>query len=119
MLNPFRRIRELEAELTLAAEARVRAEDEARLCRAQMQTARENEATAWKALNAKSEKIEDWMAALMRQPPIHSTEKFDPKPPPPPTRRPVRHGAMLEEEALRAMYSQAESELGIPNGNPN
>ena len=119
MINPYRRIRELESQLTVTAEARVRSEDDNRLLRAQLTAAREEAAEAWKALNAKSEKIEDWMAALMRQPPIHSNAPFDPKPAPPPTRRPVNHGAQLEAQAEQAMLDQMERELGIRSGNPN
>lgn len=119
MINPYRRIRELERDLMVAAEARVRSEDDNRLLRAQLTTAREEAAEAWKALNAKSEKIEDWMAALMRQPPIHSSVPFDPKPAPPPTRRPINHGAQLEQMAEDAMLEQMERELGINRANPN
>ena len=119
MINPYSRIRELERDLMVAAEGRVRAEDENRLLHAQLTAARSEAAEAWKALNAKSEKIEDWMAALMRQPPIHSNVPFDPKPAPPPTRRPMNHGAQLEALAEEAMLEQMERELGINRGNPN
>lgn len=119
MINPYSRIRELERDLMIAAEGRVRAEDENRLLHAQLAAARTEAAEAWKALNAKSEKIEDWMAALMRQPPIHSNAPFDPKPAPPPTRRPMSHGAQLEALAEQQMVEQYERELGISSGNPN
>lgn len=119
MINPYSRIRELERDLMVAAEARVRSEDENRLLHSQVAAARTEAAEAWKALNAKSEKIEDWMAALMRQPPIHSSAPFDPKPAPPPTRRPMNHGAQLEALAEQAMVEQMERELGISGGNPN
>jgi hypothetical protein len=119
VINPYRRIRELESQLAVTAEARVRAEDDNRLLRAQLTAAREESTEAWKALNAKSEKIEDWMAALMRQPPIHSSTPFDPKPAPPPTPRPMNHGAQLEARAEEEMLRQLERDLGIHGGNPN
>jgi len=119
VINPYSRIRELERDLMIAAEGRVRAEDENRLLHAQLAAARTEAAEAWKALNAKSEKIEDWMAALMRQPPIHSNAPFDPKPAPPPTRRPMNHGAQLEALAEQAMLADLERDLGISGGNPN
>lgn len=119
MINPYSRIRELERDLMVAAEGRVRAEDENRLLHAQLATAREEATKAWALLNAKSEKIEDWMAGLMRQPAIHSNVPFDPKPAPPPTRRPMYHGAQLEQMAENEMLEQMERELGINRGNPN
>ena len=119
MINPYSRIRELERDLMVAAEARVRTEDENRLLHAQLAAARDEAASAWKALNAKSEKFEDWMAALMRQPPIHSNAPYEPKPAPPPTRRPVSQGAQLEMQAEAALLAELERDLGISSGNPN
>lgn len=109
MLNPYARIRELERELYEANLARVKAEDDCRLYHSQLVAATESEAATRKSAEAKSERFEDWMAALMRQPPIHGASTFEPKPAPEPTRKQVRHGAVLESQRLE----EYEKELGI------
>lgn len=112
MLNPYKRIRELEREVEIACLARVKAEDECRLLHAQLSDLKDSESTARKALAAKSDRIEDWMAAMLGRPSLNGNE-FPRPAAPAPSRRPTSHGAAIEQE----MIAQYEKELGIDRAN--
>lgn len=112
LYNPYARIRELEHQLERAELSRVRAEDEARLYHSQLVAAQEEAQKAWALFVQKTEKVEDWMAGLMRQPPLHNQAPVEPRPQPQPIVRPVAHGARLEQK----LTEQYEHDLGItPN----
>lgn len=112
MINPYARIRQLEAELTIAVAAKIRLEDDNRAMHAQLVEAREAESKALQMVIDKSDRVQDWMASLMGKPPVNGT-KYEKPEPPAPARRPLRHGAVLEQQAMVDMMSQLEREMGI------
>ena len=106
MLNPFTRIRELEALLLRAEQERLQACDELRRVQSLLDATVESERQARSQLIEHCHKIEDWMASLMRQPGIHNKTTVAPAVMPTPASYSRRQGAELEREMVERLEKE-------------
>jgi len=106
MLNPYARIRELEAQVERAETERLQACDELRRVQAMLDIAVQSERDARRDFKEHAERVEDWMAALMRQPGIHSRVPAVPAAMPKPSSSPRMQGAEMERKQLDKLEEQ-------------
>lgn len=106
VINPYSRIRELEAMLERSELERIRVCDELRHCQSQLDVAVTSERQARLDFKEHAERVQDWQATLLRQPGIHNRTMVNPAPMPKAVSSSRQQGVEMERQQVEAVEKQ-------------